>query len=195
MGQLLRAICNTEDKKEQVEIMRRLWRLNVSDDVEKVLVTNEIISKVKALEQKTGDLQVRAKLLLSKWEAVTLSREIETSRSEVEPTRIENQVNCDKCGNKYSNAANLKRHKKTMHEEDETVVENTENMENEIETRDKPSRIENRVECGECGNKYSNAANLKRHKKTMHEKRKSERETETGTEEPREKRRRPGTFI
>ena len=57
-----------------------------------------------------------------------------------------------------------------------------------VEVENESSRIETQVECEECGNEYSNRANLKRHIQTIHKKRK----VETETLEPRVRRVRHG---
>ena len=181
MGQLLRTLCNTEEKSEQVEIMRRLWLLNVNDDIVKALVTIEIISKVRELEKKKGNLEVRAKLLLSKWEVENNA----LNNREAQSSRIETLVECEECGHKYSNHANLKRHMQTIHKKGK---KNETGTLEPVEVENESSRIETQVECEECGNEYSNRANLKRHIQTIHKKRK----VETETLEPRVRRVRHG---
>ena len=49
---------------KQVDTIRRLHLLNVSDEAEQELVTEQIESLVRELQQIKGDSGVRAKLLL-----------------------------------------------------------------------------------------------------------------------------------
>ena len=55
MSQLLRTLCNAEELRKQVDTMRRLFLLNVSDEAEQELVTEQIKSLVRELEQIKGD--------------------------------------------------------------------------------------------------------------------------------------------
>ena len=64
LSQLLRTLCNAEELRKQVDTMRRLFLLNVSDEAEQELVTEQIKSLVRELQQIKGDSGVRAKLLL-----------------------------------------------------------------------------------------------------------------------------------
>ena len=64
MSQLLQTLCNVEELRKQVDTIRQLFHLNVSDDAEQELVTEQIKSLVRELQQIKGDSGVRAKLLL-----------------------------------------------------------------------------------------------------------------------------------
>ena len=65
LSQLLRTLC----KEKEVDTMRWLFHLNVSDDAAQELVTEQIKSIVSELQQIKGDSGLRAKLLLGKWAA------------------------------------------------------------------------------------------------------------------------------
>ena len=58
-----------EELRKQVDTNRRLFLLNVSDEAEQELVTEQIKSLVRELQQIKGDSGLRAKLLLGKWAA------------------------------------------------------------------------------------------------------------------------------
>ena len=64
LSQLLLTLCNAEELRKQVDTMRQLFLLNVSDEAEQELVTEQIKSIVSELQQIKGDSGVRAKLLL-----------------------------------------------------------------------------------------------------------------------------------
>ena len=64
LSQLLRTLCNAEELRKQVDTIRQLFLLNVSDEAEQELVTEQIKSLVRELQQIKGDSGVRAKLLL-----------------------------------------------------------------------------------------------------------------------------------
>ena len=64
MSQLLRTLCDVEGLRKQVDTIRQVFHLNVSDDAEQELVTEQIKSLVRELQQIKGDSGVRAKLLL-----------------------------------------------------------------------------------------------------------------------------------
>ena len=66
MIQLVRTLCNAEELRKQVDTIRQLFLLNVSDEAEQELVTEQIKSIVKKLQQIQGDSGVRATLLLAK---------------------------------------------------------------------------------------------------------------------------------
>ena len=55
MSQLLRTLCNAEELRKQLDTMRRLFFLNVSDEVEQELVTEQIKSIVSELQQSELD--------------------------------------------------------------------------------------------------------------------------------------------
>ena len=59
MSQLLRTLCNAEELRKQVDTMRRLFLLNVSDEAEQELVTEQIKSIVRKLQQIKGDSGMR----------------------------------------------------------------------------------------------------------------------------------------
>ena len=66
LSQLLRTLCNAEELRKQLDTMRRLFFLNVSDEAEQELVTEQIKSIVRKLQQIQGDSGVRRTLLLAK---------------------------------------------------------------------------------------------------------------------------------
>ena len=70
--------------------MRRLFFLNVSDEAEQELVTEQIKSIVSELQQIKGDSGLRAKLLLGKWAA---AQELDT----------DTPMDCKECILKNSN--------------------------------------------------------------------------------------------
>ena len=55
MSQLLRTLCNVEELRKQVDTIRQLFHLNVSDDAEQELVTEQIKSIVSELQQSELD--------------------------------------------------------------------------------------------------------------------------------------------
>ena len=64
LSQLLRTLCNAEELRKQLDTMRRLFFLNVSDEAEQELVTEQIKPLVREFQQIKGDSGVRAKLHL-----------------------------------------------------------------------------------------------------------------------------------
>ena len=64
LSQLLRTLCNAEELRKKVDTMGRLFLLNVSDEAEQELVTEQIKSLVREIQQIKGDSGVRAKILL-----------------------------------------------------------------------------------------------------------------------------------
>ena len=64
LSQLLRNFFNAEELRKQVDTIRRLFLLNVSDEAEQELVTEQIKSLVREIQQIKGDSGVRAKLIL-----------------------------------------------------------------------------------------------------------------------------------
>ena len=93
---------NAEELRKQVDTIRRLFLLNVSDEAEQELVTEQIKSLVRELQQIKGDSGVRAKLLLWKWAAA-------------EELDIDTTLDCKECGKTFANSANLRRHITTQH--------------------------------------------------------------------------------
>ena len=55
LSQLLRTLCNVEELRKQVDTIRQLFHLNVSDDAEQELVTEQIKSIVSELQQSELD--------------------------------------------------------------------------------------------------------------------------------------------
>ena len=66
LSKLLRTLCNAEELRKKLYTMRRLFFLNVSDEAEQELVTEQIKSIVRKLQQIQGDSGVRRTLLLAK---------------------------------------------------------------------------------------------------------------------------------
>ena len=94
---LLRTPCNAEELRKQVDTMRRLFLLNVSDEAEQELVTEQIKSLVRELQQIKGDSGV-SWTFTQHW----------TLRN-VEKT--------------FANSANLRRHITTQHNKRKAVTE------------------------------------------------------------------------
>ena len=86
LSQLLRTLC----KEKEVDTMRWLFLLNVSDDAAQELVTEQIKSIVSEPQQIKGDSGLRAKLLLGKWAA---AQELDT----------DTPMDCKECILKNSN--------------------------------------------------------------------------------------------
>ena len=82
LSQLLRTLCNAEELRKQE------------------LLTEQIKSIVRKLQQIKGDSGVRAKLLLGKWAA---AQELDTDST----------LDCKECGKTFANSANLRRHTTT----------------------------------------------------------------------------------
>ena len=55
LSQLLRTLCNAEELRKQVDTMRRIFLQNVSDEAEQELVTEQIKSIVRKLQQIKGE--------------------------------------------------------------------------------------------------------------------------------------------
>ena len=101
---------NAEELRKQVDTIRRLLLLNVSNEAEQELVTEQIKSIVRKLQQIKGDSGVRAKLLLGKWAA---AQELDTDTT----------LDCKECGKTFSTSANLRWHLTTQHNKQKAVTE------------------------------------------------------------------------
>ena len=88
--------------------MRRLFFLNVSDEAEQELVTEQIKSIVSELQQIKGDSGM--KLILGKWAA---AQELDTDTT----------LDCKECGKTFSISANLRWHLTTQHNKRKAVTE------------------------------------------------------------------------
>ena len=55
MSQLFQTLCHVEELRKQVDTIRQLFHLNVSDDAEQELVTEQIKSIVSELQQSELD--------------------------------------------------------------------------------------------------------------------------------------------
>lgn len=117
---MLQKFENSNNKEELVAIMRSLWLFYTTDDMQKALVTASILGKLRTLKNKAGDLGVRSKLLLNRWQ-----NEEEGEIEDVELSGKDTDEVCDECGLKYLNKANLKRHTQSVHNK-RKVVESTE---------------------------------------------------------------------
>ena len=111
---MLRKLVNTNKAEELVKIMREIYRFTVSEDVEKGLVTKAILDKVRKFQHNGGDLGVRSRLLLNKWE-IADGRQVENNLQK-ESRKDQQCIECTECGSKYLNKANLKRHTQAVHE-------------------------------------------------------------------------------
>ena len=96
--------------RKQVDTIRRLFLLNVSDEAEQELVTEQIKSLFRELQQIKGDSGVRAKLLLGKWAA---AQELDTDST----------LDCKECGKTFADSAKLRRHITTQHNKQKAVSE------------------------------------------------------------------------
>ena len=108
LSQLLRTLCNAEELRKQVDTMHRLFLLNVSDEAEQELVTEQIKSIVSELQQIKGDSGM--KLILGKWAA---AQELDTDTT----------LDCKECGKTFSISANLRWHLTTQHNKRKAVTE------------------------------------------------------------------------
>ena len=90
LSQLLRTLFNAKELRKQVDTMRRLFLLNVSDEAEQELVTEQIKSIVSELQQIKGDSGM--KLILGKWAA---AQELDTDTT----------LDSKECGKTFANSA------------------------------------------------------------------------------------------
>ena len=88
--------------------MRRLFFLNVSDEAEQELVTEQIKSIVSELQQIKGDSGM--KLILGKW---ATAQELDTDTT----------FDCKECGKTFANNANPRRHITTQHNKRKAITE------------------------------------------------------------------------
>ena len=88
--------------------MRRLFLLNVSDEAEQELVTEQIKSIVSELQQIKGDSGM--KLILGKW---ATAQKLDTDTT----------LDCKECGKTFLISANLRWHLTTQHNKRKAVTE------------------------------------------------------------------------
>ena len=119
---------NANDRTSLVDSLRGLFRVYMQDS-DMVLITPDILRKVKNCQGMGGDVSCRANLLLKKWSVSDDENQSIGSEEEFRPTRTSSsRVACGECEKTFSNKANLVRHQRAEHAKRALVEEEEQPM-------------------------------------------------------------------
>ena len=129
---------NADDRTSLVDSLRGLFRVYMLDS-DMVLITPDILRKVKNCQGMGGDVSCRANLLLKKWSVSEDENESIGNEEEFKPTRTSSweekkkhektsRVACGECEKTFSNKANLVRHQRAEHAKRALVEEEEQPM-------------------------------------------------------------------
>ena len=118
---LLSRLVNAKEDTDLVETLRALF-MTPLDDADLGMINNPtVVDKVQECKERHGDVGVRASLLLNRW-TIACGADLNRRRAASSTTRSTGRPECDVCGRTYSNRANLVRHQRAEHDEEESTL-------------------------------------------------------------------------
>ena len=118
---LLSRLVNAKEDTDLVETLRALF-MTPFDDADLGMINNPtVVDKVQECKERHGDVGVRASLLLNRW-TIACGADLNRRRAASSTTRSTGRPECDVCGRTYSNKANLVRHQRAEHDEEESTL-------------------------------------------------------------------------
>ena len=116
---LLSRLVNAKEDTDLVETLRALF-MTPLDDLG--MINNPtVVDKVQECKERHGDVRVKASFLLNRW-TIACGADLNRRRAASSTTRSTGRPECDVCGRTYSNKANLVRHQRAEHDEEESTL-------------------------------------------------------------------------